>query len=597
MNKKAKKKSNKPRKVSVAEMERRHNAQLMEDDAKRVIASREKEAALFPGRKEQVIEAERALKIKQEFEAQNVLRAERALKEKKAVEAENVKKAQASEKNSKINQEANRLLLKKTQANTVKDAHSEAKAQIQKDYASKQSLLRARADAKVGNAHSAQEAIFHSSIVSFIENNPSAEGNMDNNLLSHRIYNKLETDKLSSLESDESQEPFSSSTSTTSTSSSTSTSTSTSTSSSSSQSSSSMNYFQGNTMMEQAGIPSTMMKGGGLTTSNAYHPDQQDMDYIDAQPKTYNDDSIKENAVSQQALDTEQYKGVSQQSLRGMSGVDINNMDNEEQNESIERATDIISQKNMLAGGSNGTLFNGNELGEDTRYDTGLNDARSGIQRGRESHQQTEVDLQDLNQSSINLSQGHPMTASGGDGDTGISTTNRRTGLAVNDAYLPNRTFDDPIGLSNSKQGLTQASSILESSNSLINLTNDENTVDLSGGNRPIIPSSSGSGDIGIEGFGDRINQANRSRLTKNFRPDKFKHNFNDDYKALYASGGHRNRPLSDQIGQPSDRLDQSRAGNKIPYRQPDRAYKGNAINLIRISNATATRLDNEYQP
>jgi hypothetical protein len=311
------------------------------------------------------------------------------------------------------------------------------------------------------------------------------------------------------------------------------------------------------------------------------------------QTKTYNDDLVTTSHLTNEANNFNTYSGMTEKEI-GQTNADEEYYDECEEKEAEEDAMnvrDTVKEIEVLSGGNRDGLFSANDLttsrtGRESSDFNPSQYALSGLDRGMAGGHIPNVDLSNVNNlydnpqfeipqeaSQIGLNAGGPRLAEAW-----------RTIFGSNDMRLPE-----------------QADGIMENIDRNNELSNDWFGV---GQNR-----DKGFTTEDAPSMSQRFEQLNKKALTKNFDVGKYNHTrISDKYIAsqilnqrkptvMRAQPMETSGPMSQQDGGVTAPSLAQLRGQEVDYQQPNRKRRGNAVNLLKGSNRTASLLDNEFNP
>ena len=281
----------------------------------------------------------------------------------------------------------------------------------------------------------------------------------------------------------------------------------------------------------------------------------------------FSDHLAPESHISQSAYDTEEFKGVNPRNLSQRDLSEIKQLRQDEFNDDSRRVRNIVDEVELLSGGNNDSLMNGQDLniGDDEgKYDDtdDQGHSTSGLDRGRNSHRVTEIDLENMDESLSNLFEE--------DGNVNIIDDVSSIGRRFGDAIPRVRNFGDDI------------SSIMSGSDSITNYISE--LTDLSDQD-----GSWFSRDSKLEKnipLNERMGSANKIPMNKETRDNigKFNPMMNAGNRLLMSQGA--------SLGT----INEMRK-KKVNWKQPNRTFKNNQVDLIRLGNQTKIKMDNEFAP
>ena len=281
-------------------------------------------------------------------------------------------------------------------------------------------------------------------------------------------------------------------------------------------------------------------------------------------PRAYRDHLAPESQISQEALDREEYKGANPRGWTPDELRVIEQLRQEEYEDDAFRVRDIVDEVEILSGGPNDSLMDGQDLVDENKHETGDNPrghASSGLDRGRKSHAVREIDLESIESSVNDFFEGEEKGIS-----DDVSSIGRRFGQAI--PRVRSFADDDESVMSASDSimsSITGLTALSDKDGSWYSKDNDlEKDVDVN----------------------ERMAVMNKIAINKDTQTEigKFNPMMNTGNKLLMSQGA--------SLGTISEMRK-----NEIAYKQPNRKYKGNAVNLVRMGNRTAQLLDNEYAP
>ena len=246
-----------------------------------------------------------------------------------------------------------------------------------------------------------------------------------------------------------------------------------------------------------------------------------------------------------------------------------------------DEVKEIVREATMLAGGNKATWFDGEEDGPDeSKHDDDVGPAVAGTMAGEERY----------------------ATARPRADNVDVSQLDMRQGAEAGPWILPIE--KDPLDQRIADQHEAAIKYHREQGN-LLSRAGSLASLESNGYGQPQYPDVNPPSDIGEEIQG-----------LKDLRggPDSTLSPIPDDILALRAQHMNRQRVQNPNfraqnkwnptIGR-GNKLILSTAPNslqtirdaQIPYRQPGRQFRGNAVNLVRLGNQTSTRILNQYQP
>ena len=245
-----------------------------------------------------------------------------------------------------------------------------------------------------------------------------------------------------------------------------------------------------------------------------------------------------------------------------------------------DEVREIEREATMLAGRGKATFFDGVDLGPDeSKHDDDVGPAVAGTMAGEERY-----------------AAARPRTD-----NVDVSRLDTHQGAEAGARVLP--VEKDPLEYKSSRLSFDSSS---RSSNSLISsYSGSRASLDAIGYGQPQYPDVNRPANIGEE---DRRHRDLRGG------PDANDSEIPDDALALRAQHMNRQRVQNPNfraqnkwnptIGR-GNKFILSTAPNslqtirdaKIPYRQPGRRVRGNAVDLVRLGNQTSVRILNQYQP
>jgi len=309
------------------------------------------------------------------------------------------------------------------------------------------------------------------------------------------------------------------------------------------------------------------------------------------QPKTYNDDLVTTSHRTNQAMNNNEFTGMTEKQI-GQTNVDERYYDEAEIKEAEEDAMnvrDTVDEIEILSGGNRDGLFSANDLstarlGRESADYNPSQFALSGVDRGLASGHVPNVDLGNVSNLYDDPQFEMPQMAS----EIGLSAGGERLSQAWRTIFGTN---DLPLP--------EQAGSIMENLESVANLGNDW----FGRGQNRQKP----FGTEDAPSVSSRFEQLNKQAMTKHFDVGKYNHTrLSDNYIASQILNQRKpnvmkvqpetSGPMPAGGGVAPPALSQLRS-QEVEYLQPNRKRRGNAVNLLKASNRTASLLDNEFQP
>ena len=283
-------------------------------------------------------------------------------------------------------------------------------------------------------------------------------------------------------------------------------------------------------------------------------------------PRAYRDHLAPESQISQEALDREEYKGANPRGWTPDELRVIEQLRQEEYEDDAFRVRDIVDEVEILSGGPNDSLMDGQDLVDENKHETGDNPrghASSGLDRGRKSHAVREIDLESIDSSVNDFFDG---------GEKGISDDVSSIGRRFGQAIPRVRSFADD---DDDESVMSASDSIMSSITGLTDLSDKDGSW--------YSKDNDLEKDVDVN---ERMAVLNKIAINKDTHAEigKFNPMMNTGNKLLMSQGA--------SLGTISEMRK-----NEIAYKQPNRKYKGNAVNLVRMGNRTAQLLDNEYAP
>lgn len=310
---------------------------------------------------------------------------------------------------------------------------------------------------------------------------------------------------------------------------------------------------------------------GSTSMISGYNEDNPVKKDVVAEPSTEYDTILPESKISLDALNAEEFKGVD--NPYSFSNQTVNEMKNQEEKEiksNIETVKDIVKEAEMLTGGKLDSLFNVTDVHLENRPE--LNDVapaiagtESGYTRGQQAHEIQEVDMSNFTVKDGSMSKqiisGMWEIADDIGGSKNITES------------WKNRSFGDD----GTNRGMSDMSDISSEILGFLKLTQDN----LYGEDMA---------DIGVDkplNYTERMGKLNIGIMNKNFDRRKIKYNNNNDsiIQSIAPDMMIGNQSVSEV------------RGSDIPYKQPTRSYKNNAVNLVRLGNQTSYKINNQFAP
>lgn len=288
-----------------------------------------------------------------------------------------------------------------------------------------------------------------------------------------------------------------------------------------------------------------------------------------SQAETYNDHLQPESQLMLEANDKEEFKGANPRENDSSDLKEINDLRIEEFKDDAQRVRDIVDEVEILSGGINDSLMDATDLVDENaeaKHDddddlTGHPDA--GIERAEDAHRIAEVDLEHLDE---NLS----------------DFFMEREDIVYDDLSSIGRRFGESIPHFRSSfvndmdiQSVSSGDSIMDSISGLTSLSSQDG--------------SWFSSDKDLESnidMSERMNGMNKIAVNKDFRDNIGKYN---------PMSNANNRLMMSQ-GVSLGTINEMRSRD-IKYKQPNRKIKSDAVNLVRLGNQTALKIQNEYAP
>jgi hypothetical protein len=230
----------------------------------------------------------------------------------------------------------------------------------------------------------------------------------------------------------------------------------------------------------------------------------------------------------------------------------------------------IVDEVEILSGGKNDSLMDAQDLVDEEKHDTDTHRdthfAKSGVQRGRDSHAVQEIDLENMEASLRDFfgegeDEGLPL-------NDDVSSIGRRFGESISRV----RGFSDDVS-----SVISGGSDIMSSISGLTSLSEENG--------------SWFSKDKQLEDdtdVNDRMSSMNRTAMRKDTREQigKFNPMMNAGNKLLMSQGA--------SLGTINE---MRKKENEVEYKQPNRKHKGNAVDLVKMGNRTKIMMDNEFNP
>jgi len=287
-------------------------------------------------------------------------------------------------------------------------------------------------------------------------------------------------------------------------------------------------------------------------------------------PNTYVDHLAPESYISQDAHDKEEYRGANPRDHTSQDLRVIEQLRRQEYEDDADRVRDIVQEVEILSGGQNDSLMDGQDLVDEQKYDTDYDNhrghSRSGIQRGRDAHAIPEIDLEDI-ESSLSQFFGEEDAPEGISDDS--ASIGRRFGQAIPRVRGGFNQDDDVQSV------MSGSDSIMSTISGLTSLSDKDGSwfskdKDL-------------EKDIDVN---ERMSGINKIPMSKDAQTEigKFNPMMNAGNKLLMSQGA--------SLGTISEMRKK-----EINYKQPNRKFKNDAINLVRLGNQTNIKMKQEYDP
>ncbi len=325
-------------------------------------------------------------------------------------------------------------------------------------------------------------------------------------------------------------------------------------------------------------LPRTINMSDFISGSNFNRPVQTIQD-SDGVPKAYEDHIVPESQISQSAHDREEFIGANPREMTSEIVNGIDRLRDEEYKHDVDRVRDVVQEVEVLSGMNNDSLMNGTDLvdnsgsGEEGKYDDYRDSnmrghPRSGVTRGREARTVQEVNLENMEESLRDFFDEE------GEGGAPLSDDIQNIGQRFGQAIDSVRGFSG--GLSDVSSIISEPTSgIMDSISGLTSLSSDTGSW----------YSKDSDLDDNIE-VSDRMSEINRVPMNKDMREavGKFNPMVNAGNSLMMSQGV--------SLGT----INEMRK-NEVKYKQPNRKFKNNAVDLVRLGNRTKIMLDNEYAP
>ena len=287
-------------------------------------------------------------------------------------------------------------------------------------------------------------------------------------------------------------------------------------------------------------------------------------------PNTYVDHLAPESYISQDAHDKEEYIGANPRDHTSQDLRVIEQLRRQEYEDDADRVRDIVQEVEILSGGQNDSLMDGQDLVDEQKYDTDYDNhrghSRSGIQRGRDAHAIPEIDLEDI-ESSLSQFFGEEDAPEGISDDS--ASIGRRFGQAIPRVRGGFNQDDDVQSV------MSGSDSIMSTISGLTSLSDKDGSwfskdKDL-------------EKDIDVN---ERMSGINKIPMSKDAQTEigKFNPMMNAGNKLLMSQGA--------SLGTISEMRKK-----EINYKQPNRKFKNNAVDLVRLGNQTNIKMNQEYDP
>jgi len=290
-------------------------------------------------------------------------------------------------------------------------------------------------------------------------------------------------------------------------------------------------------------------------------------------PRTYVDHLAPESHISQEAHDREEYKGSNPrdnttEDLRLIEALRL-----QEHEDDANRVRDIVQEVEILSGGQNDSLMDGQDLVDENKNDPDDNPrghSRSGIQRGRDAHAVREIDLENIEQSLMPQEGKYEREDKYDNPFDDYASIGRRFGQAIPRVRgIFNAEDDDDESV------MTASDSIMSTISGLTDLSDQDGSwfskdKDL---------------DKNID-INERMSGLNKIPMNKDTQSEIGKYNpmMNAGNKLLMSQGA--------SLGT----INEMRK-KQVQYKQPNRRFKNNAVNLVRLGNQTNIKMNQEYDP
>lgn len=283
-------------------------------------------------------------------------------------------------------------------------------------------------------------------------------------------------------------------------------------------------------------------------------------------PNVYNDHITPESQISLEANDREEFKGANPRELNSEELKEIYRLRAEEYENDAKRVFDIVDEVELLSGGQNDSLMDATDLVDDNKHETDddpRGHSKSGLDRGRDAHKITEINLEDM-EASLNdffMSQEQKVSDD-------LPSIGRRFGQSIPSYRDFSNDFDtqsmtsDADSIMSSISGLTDLSA--QNGSWFSNDSDLDNDTDLT----------------------QRMSMMNKIPINKQTQSNigKFNPMMNAGNRLLMSQGA--------SLGTINEMRNK-----EINYKQPTRKIKNNGVNLIRLGNQTAIKINQEFDP
>lgn len=305
-----------------------------------------------------------------------------------------------------------------------------------------------------------------------------------------------------------------------------------------------------------------LMMGGDLSSRDM----RSISDSVGGIPPTYVDHLAPESEISRRALDRERFHGVNPRDMSVQDVQDIERMREQEHKDDANRVSDIVDEIEILSGGQNDSLMGAQDLVDPNgkpQEDDQRGHAESGLRRGREAHSIQEIDLENIQQG---IDEFFNDDALGGGITDNLASIGRRFGEAI---PTVRHLADD-------------ADAIMKSAESISTTIRDLTGLSDKDG-RWFSKDDKLEKDLDVE---ERMGDMNRIPVNKDVMSNLGKFNpFLNTGNSLMMSQG----ASLGSIGRIRK--------EDIQYRQPNRSFKGDAVNLARLGRQTAIKNEHEFEP